>query len=73
MMSVKRGDIYYADLSPVVGSEQGGLRPVPFASAAETNGAKSEINRDVIAKIKIRRLRLSLIVVLRIGASFFDQ
>ena len=28
MMSVKRGDIYYADLSPVVGSEQGGLRPV---------------------------------------------
>lgn len=27
-MSVKRGDIYYADLSPVVGSEQGGIRPV---------------------------------------------
>lgn len=25
---VKRGDIYYADLSPVIGSEQGGLRPV---------------------------------------------
>lgn len=28
MSMVKRGDIYYADLSPVVGSEQGGLRPV---------------------------------------------
>lgn len=27
-MSIKRGDIYYADLSPVVGSEQGGFRPV---------------------------------------------
>lgn len=27
-MVVKRGDIYYADLSPVVGSEQGGVRPV---------------------------------------------
>ncbi|MBQ8522522.1 MAG: type II toxin-antitoxin system PemK/MazF family toxin [Clostridia bacterium] len=27
-MQVERGDIYYADLSPVVGSEQGGLRPV---------------------------------------------
>ena len=27
-ISVKRGDIYYADLSPVVGSEQGGIRPV---------------------------------------------
>ncbi len=28
MMIVKRGDIFYADLSPVVGSEQGGIRPV---------------------------------------------
>lgn len=27
-MVVKRGDIFYADLSPVVGSEQGGTRPV---------------------------------------------
>ncbi len=27
-MQVRRGDIFYADLSPVVGSEQGGVRPV---------------------------------------------
>ncbi len=27
-MTVKRGELYYADLSPVVGSEQGGIRPV---------------------------------------------
>lgn len=27
-LSIRRGDIYYADLSPVVGSEQGGVRPV---------------------------------------------
>ena len=27
-LTVKRGDIFYADLSPVVGSEQGGIRPV---------------------------------------------
>ena len=27
-MSVKRGDVFYADLNPVVGSEQGGIRPV---------------------------------------------
>ncbi|SFP94756.1 mRNA interferase MazF [Lachnospiraceae bacterium XBB1006] len=27
-MTVKRGDIFYADLRPVVGSEQGGIRPV---------------------------------------------
>ena len=28
MSTVKRGEIYFADLSPVVGSEQGGMRPV---------------------------------------------
>ena len=27
-MVIRRGDIFYADLSPVVGSEQGGIRPV---------------------------------------------
>ena len=27
-MNIKRGELYYADLSPVVGSEQGGVRPV---------------------------------------------
>ena len=27
-MLIKRGDIFYADLNPVVGSEQGGVRPV---------------------------------------------
>ena len=27
-MNIRRGDIYYGDLSPVVGSEQGGVRPV---------------------------------------------
>jgi len=27
-LNVRRGDIYYADLSPVIGSEQGGIRPV---------------------------------------------
>jgi len=28
MEEIKRGEIYYADLSPVVGSEQGGIRPI---------------------------------------------
>ena len=27
-MLIKRGDIFYADLNPVIGSEQGGVRPV---------------------------------------------
>ena len=28
VIAVRRGDVFYADLDPVVGSEQGGLRPV---------------------------------------------
>ena len=36
--SVKRGDIFYADLSPVVGSEQGGVRPLPRWLMALLNG-----------------------------------
>lgn len=28
ILNIKRGDIYFADLRPVVGSEQGGIRPV---------------------------------------------
>ena len=28
MVTIRRGDVYYADLRPVIGSEQGGIRPV---------------------------------------------
>ena len=40
--NVRRGDIYYADLSPVVGSEQGGVRPVLIIQndTGQTNKAK---------------------------------
>ena len=37
MSIVKRGDIFYADLSPVVGSEQGGMRPVLIVQNATGN------------------------------------
>ena len=37
LMVIKRGDIFYADLRPVVGSEQGGIRPV----IEPTTGLKS--------------------------------
>lgn len=35
--SIKRGDIFYADLSPVVGNEEGGIRPVLIISNDELN------------------------------------
>ena len=34
---IKRGDVYYADLSPVIGSEQGGVRPVVVVQNAKGN------------------------------------
>ena len=55
-VNIKRGDIYYADLSPVVGSEQGGVRPVlivqndvgnrfsPTVIAAAITSQKSKAN-----------------------------
>ncbi len=44
-MTVRRGEIYYADLSPVVGSEQGGLRPVLIVQ----NDAGNKYSPTVIA------------------------
>ena len=35
---IKRGKVYYADLSPVVGSEQGGIRPVLILQNDKGNG-----------------------------------
>ena len=40
---VRRGDIYYADLSPVVGSEQGGMRPVLIAAAITSQIGKARL------------------------------
>lgn len=44
-MTIRRGDIYYADLSPVVGSEQGGVRPVLIVQ----NDVGNRFNPTVIA------------------------
>ena len=46
-MNVRRGDIYYADLSPVVGSEQGGMRPVLIVQ----NDVGNKYSPTVIAAI----------------------
>ena len=44
-LNIKRGDIYYADLSPVVGSEQGGVRPVLIVQ----NDIGNKFSQTVIA------------------------
>ena len=49
-MTVRRGDIYYADLSPVVGSEQGGVRPVLVIQNGVTKLVNIK-NQDGMTKI----------------------
>ena len=47
--NIKRGDIYYADLSPVVGSEQGGIRPVLIIQNDVGNNVGNRYSPTVIA------------------------
>ena len=49
-MQIRRGDIYYADLSPVVGSEQGGVRPVLVIQNGVTKLVNIK-NQDGLTKV----------------------
>ena len=48
---MKRGDVYYADLRPVIGSEQGGIRPVLIIQ----NDMGNKYSTTVIASVTTRR------------------
>ena len=47
---IRRGDVYYADLSPVVGSEQGGVRPVVVVQNDKGNRSSKTIIVAPISK-----------------------
>ena len=55
-MTIKRGDIYYADLSPVVGSEQGGTRPVLIVQ----NNVGNKYSPTVMAAITSQKYKTQL-------------
>lgn len=73
---MKRGEIYYADLSPVVGSEQGGLRPVliiqndvgnrysPTTIVAAITSKKEKTEMPTHVKIKVDGLNKKSLVLL---------
>ena len=64
-MSIKRGEIYYADLSPVVGSEQGGVRPVLIVQ----NDVGNKFSPTVIAAaITSKQFKTSLPTHIRVNA-----
>ena len=51
-LTIKRGDIFYADLSPVVGSEQGGVRPILIVQ----NNVGNKYSPTIIASAITRQL-----------------
>lgn len=62
---IKRGDIYYADLSPVVGSEQGGVRPVLIVQ----NDVGNKFSPTVIAAaITSQKYKTNLPTHIRVNA-----
>ena len=71
-MNIKRGDIYYADLSPVIGSEQGGLRPVLIVQ----NDVGNKFSPTVIAAAitsKIGKTKLPTHIDVLRGAQGCDE
>ena len=53
-MTVRRGEIYYADLSPVIGSEQGGMRPVLIVQNDIGNKYSQTVIADAITSQKYK-------------------
>lgn len=64
-MMIKRGEIYYADLSPVIGSEQGGIRPVLIVQ----NDVGNKFSPTVIAAaITSQRFKTNLPTHIQVNA-----
>ena len=59
-MVIKRGDIFYADLRPVVGSEQGGIRPVPVSYTHLDVYKRQSLARDTLPLSPPEREEISL-------------
>lgn len=62
-MEIKRGQIYYADLSPVRGSEQGGMRPVLVVSNDKGNAVSPVvIVAPITTKVGKKKLPTQILV-----------
>lgn len=64
MKQIKRGEIYFADLSPVVGSEQTGLRPVLIL---QNNSGNSHSPTTIVAAITSRKTKPNLPTYVRVS------
>ena len=69
-MIIRRGDIYYADLRPVIGSEQGGVRPVLVVQNDTGNKHSPTV---IIAAITSRMTKASLPTHVKIDSNKYDM
>lgn len=67
---MKRGDVYYADLRPVVGSEQGGIRPVLIVQNDTGNKHSPTV---IIAAITSRMNKAKLPTHIELNSSLYDM
>ncbi len=68
-MTIKRGDIFYADLRPVVGSEQGGVRPVLIVQNDTGNKHSPTV---IIAAITSKMTKAQLPTHVKIDSNKYD-
>lgn len=68
-MVIKRGDIYYADLRPVIGSEQGGIRPVLIVQNDTGNRHSPTV---IVAAITSKMNKAKLPTHIEIEANKYD-
>lgn len=67
---MKRGDVYYADLRPVVGSEQGGIRPVLIVQNDMGNRHSPTV---IIAAITSRMNKAKLPTHIELNSALYDM
>lgn len=70
MKEIKRNEIYYADLSPVVGSEQGGVRPV---LVIQNDTGNRHSSTTIVAAITSRQTKTKLPTHIEIGKGVFEK
>lgn len=70
MKDIKRNEIYYADLNPVIGSEQGGVRPV-LVIQNDTGNKYSPTT--IVAAITSRQNKAKLPTYIEIGEEVFEK
>lgn len=68
-MVIKRGDIYYADLRPVIGSEQGGIRPVLIV---QNNTGNKHSPTVIVAAITSKMNKAKLPTHIEIDSNKYD-